>query len=72
MERLLQYSLERNRAIRLMYMQEDGSLKQVTCLVRAYDAASVTVYVLRPPKDVTIPRQDLLSVDYRKGDEGGA
>lgn len=71
MERLLQYSLERDRAIRLMYLQEDGSLKQITCQVRAYDDKAVTVYVLRPPKDLTIPRQDILSADYRKGDEGG-
>ena len=70
MERLLQYSMERDRAIRMMYMQEDGTLKQITALVKRYDEQSVSVYVLRPPKDIVIARQDLLSVDYRKGDEG--
>ena len=72
MERLLQYSMERDRAIRLIYMQEDGSLKQITAVVRAFDAKSVSVYVLRPPKDLVILRESLLSADYRKGDEGGA
>lgn len=72
MDRLLLYSMERNRAIRLMYMQEDGSLKQITAVVRSFDDKAVNVYVIRPPKDLLIARADLLSVDFRKGDEGNA
>lgn len=71
MERLLQYSLERNRAIRLMYMDETG-LHQITCVVTAMDAAQITVYVVRPPKNLIIRKTDILSADYKKGDEGGA
>lgn len=72
MDRLLLYSMERDRAIRLIYMEEDGSLKQITCVVRTFDDKQVTVYVLRPPRDLVLPRQSILSADYRKGDEGGA
>ena len=71
MDRLLQYSMERNRAIRMIYQQEDGALKQITCVVRTFDDRQVSVYVLRPPKDLVLPRDSILSADYRKGDEGG-
>lgn len=71
MERLLQYSLERNRAIRLIYMDEAMKLRQMTCVVTAMDDKQLTVYVLRPPKNLTLNKADILSADYKKGDDGG-
>lgn len=71
MDRLLQYSLERNRAIRLIYMDDAAKMHQITCVVTALDAKQVTVYVLRPPKNLTLLRESILSADYKKGDEGG-
>ena len=71
MERFLQYSLERNRAIRLIYLEDGGKLRQVTAVVTAYDEQQVSLYILRPPRNLTVSRTDILSADYRKGDEGG-
>ena len=71
MKRFLQYSLERNRAIRIIYLDEEGRMRQITAVVTAMDDHEIRVYVLRPPKDLTISVEDILSCDYRKGDEGG-
>lgn len=70
MERMLQYSLERNRAIRLMYLDENGGLHQVTAVVTGRTGGRVRLYVLRPPQNIEISESDILSTDYRKGDEG--
>lgn len=72
MERMLQYSQEHNRAIRLMYMDEQGKLHQVTAVVTACVGDRVSLYVLRPPQRFAINRSSILSADYRKGDEGQA
>jgi len=71
MERFFRYSLERERAIRLIITDENGKLRQLTAIVTAIEADAIKVYVLRPPKDLTIPIASILSADYRKGDEGG-
>lgn len=71
MERLLRYSLERNRAIRLIYMDADARMHQITAVVTQLDAQQVKVYVLRPPRDLVLTRDMILSADYKKGDEGG-
>lgn len=70
MRRFLQYSQERNRPIRLMYMDEGGALRQVTAVVTAFSDKEVSLYVLRPPRNITLPMDALLSTDYTKGDEG--
>ena len=70
MERMLLYSLERRRAIRLMYLDGGGALRQVTAVVTAMEDGRVKLYVLRPPQDLEIDISDILSADYRKGDEG--
>ena len=69
MERFLQYSRDHERAIRLIALL-DGGMKQLTAVVEAYDDASVSLRTLRPKKELTLPRADVLSADYRKGDEG--
>ncbi|MBQ8654755.1 MAG: hypothetical protein IJ507_07425 [Clostridia bacterium] len=70
MERFLRYSLERGRAIRLMYQEEDGRMRQVNAQVTGYGDGTVTFATLRPKREITLKTQQLLSADYRKGDEG--
>ena len=70
MERFLRYSLERGRAIRLIYQEEDGRMRQVNAQVTAMRGSEVSFAVLRPRREVTLPMERVLSADYRKGDEG--
>lgn len=70
MERMLRYSLERNRAIRLMYMTEDGGIRQVTAVVTTMDETQLSLYVIRPPQKIMLKKSAILSADYKKGDEG--
>ena len=67
MKRFLRYSLERGRAIRLMYMDGEG-MKQVSATVTELTEEQVTFTTLRPKKNVTLALEQLLSADYRKGD----
>ena len=70
MERLLRYSLEHDRVIRLMLMDEAGALSQVNARIVRYDADSVDFITTRSPRTVTVPRKDILAIDFRKGDDG--
>ena len=70
MERLLRYSSDHDRVIRLMLMDEDGNLSQVNARVTRYDADSVDFITTRSPRTVTVPRKDILAIDFRKGDDG--
>jgi len=70
MERLLRFSFEHARVIRLMYMEEDGKLRQVNATVIAYDEEKVDVITTRSPRTVTIPLTALLSADFKRGDDG--
>jgi hypothetical protein len=69
MERLLRFSLEHDRIIRLMYMVEEH-LVQVNARVIAYDEKEVSFITTRSPRTVVIPRECLLSADFRRGDDG--
>jgi len=70
MERLLRYSHDHDRVIRLMLMDEEGNLSQVNARVTRYDANSVDFITTRSPRTVTVPRKDILAIDFRKGDDG--
>lgn len=70
MERLLRYSHEHDRVIRLMLMNEDGELSQVNARILNYDAEKVEFVTTRSPRPVTVPRGDILAIDFRKGDDG--
>ena len=70
MARLLRYSHDHDRVIRLMLMDEDGNLSQVNARVTRYDADSVDFITTRSPRTVTVPRKDILAIDFRKGDDG--
>ena len=69
MERLLRYSYEHDRVIRLMLMSE-GKLAQVNARVIAYDAQKVEYITTRSPRTQTALREDILAADFRKGDDG--
>ena len=70
MERLLRYSSDHDRVIRLMLMDEDGNLSQVNARVLRYDADTVDFITTRSPRTVTVQRKDILAIDFRKGDDG--
>ena len=70
MERLLRYSFDHGRVIRLMYVQEDGKFKQVSATVVSYDDDHVDFVTTRSPRTVSIPMESLLSVDFKRGDDG--
>lgn len=70
MERLLRFSLEHERVIRLMLMDENGKLSQVNARILRYDADTVDFVTTRSPRSVTVPRGDILAIDFRKGDDG--
>ena len=70
MERLLRYSNEHDRVIHLMLMDEDGNLSQVNARILRYDADTVDFITTRSPRTVTVARQDILAIDFRKGDDG--
>ena len=70
MERLLRYSTEHERVIRLMLMNEDGELSQVNARILRYDAETVDFITTRSPRTVTVQKKDILAIDFRKGDDG--
>ena len=70
MERLLRYSHEHDRVIRLMLMDEEGHLSQVNARILRYDADTVDFITTRSPRTVTVARKDILAMDFRKGDDG--
>ena len=70
MERLLRYSHDHDRVIRRMLMDEEGNLSQVNARILRYDAESVEFITTRSPRTVTVPRKDILAIDFRKGDDG--
>ena len=70
MERFYVYSMERQRAIRLIWQEEDGSFRQANAQVVSWDGQLLTVNILRPKKTVTLRAEQIFSADYRNGDEG--
>ena len=70
MERLFRYSLERQRPIRLIWLDDGGALRQAAAQVLAVTPEGITVRTLRPKRELTLRREAVLSADYRKGDEG--
>ena len=70
MERLFRYSLERERAIRLLWQEEDGALRQGNAMILSFNESSVTFRLLRPKQIITLPLERLLAADFKKGDDG--
>ena len=70
MERFLRYSLERDRAIRVIFMDPEGRMRQASAVVEAMDDRTVRLYVIRPPRRLTVPLTDILGASYTADDEG--
>lgn len=69
MERLLRFAVEHDRVIRLMFMR-DGRLFQVNAHIVSYDDNQVSFVTTRSPRTQVISREELLAVDFRRGDDG--
>ena len=69
-DRFLRYSLDRDRPIRLILQEEDGRLRQVSAVVEARDGGTVQLYIIRPPRRVTLPEANILAASYAPKDEG--
>lgn len=70
MIRMLRYSLEKDRPIRLIFLTQEGGMRQITAVVERLDETSAQLYVLRPPQRLTLPLTDILSADFTKKDDG--
>ena len=69
MERMLCYSLERDRVIRMIYLR-DGKVQQCYARVLKYDADMVEYITTRSPRPQRVERSEILALDFRKGDDG--
>ena len=69
MERILRYSLDRRRPIRLIF-QREGALQQRNVQVLALEAGRVRLLSRRPREEWEMPLTDVLGADYARGDEG--
>ena len=70
MERFLRYSLEKQRPIRIIYLMENGAMKQLNAQIVELGEDTVRFTSLRPKGEFTISKASILSADYKKGDEG--
>ncbi|MBQ6173385.1 MAG: hypothetical protein IKS31_12540 [Clostridia bacterium] len=70
MERFLQYSLSHDRPIRLIIQEDDGRLRQVSAVVEERGEGGVRLYILRPPRRITLPEDRILAASYVPKDEG--
>ena len=70
MDRLLIYSLEHLRLIRLIWQDAEGRLCQGNVQVTGLTGDTVTFQVMRPRCTLTLNRADILAADFKKGDEG--
>lgn len=69
MERILRYSLDHRRPIRLIF-QREGALRQRNVQVLALEAGRVRLLSRRPREEWEMPLTDVLGADYARGDEG--
>ncbi len=70
MERFFVYSMEHDRFIRLIWQDAGGGMCQSNVKVLAWDGKQVTVQAQRPKRNLTLTIDQILSADFRKGDEG--
>ena len=69
MERILRYSLDHRRPIRLIF-QREGALQQRNLQELALEAGRVRLLSRRPREEWEMPLTDVLGADYARGDEG--
>lgn len=70
MTRFFRYSLEHNRAIRMIFLTEGGTIRQVNAVVEGMAGDQLSLYILRPPQRLKVSTGDVLSCDYARNDEG--
>ena len=70
MERFFVYSMEHDRLIRLIWQDASGEMCQSNVKVLAWDGKQVTIQAQRPKRTLALPIEQILSADFRKGDEG--
>ena len=70
MERFLRYSLEKQRPIRLIFITDDGGMKQLNAQIQEITETTVRFTSLRPKGEWSMEKALILSADYKKGDEG--
>ncbi|MBQ6562335.1 MAG: hypothetical protein IJL88_00385 [Clostridia bacterium] len=70
MKRFFRYSLEHNRAIRMIFVTENGTIRQVNAVVEEMNEEHLSIYILRPPQRLVLSCTDVLSCDYVRNDEG--
>lgn len=70
-ERFLRYSLERERKICVVLL-EDGSMRKINLLVTAFDEDGVGFFARLPgrKRDMHIAVHDVLTAAYARGDQG--
>ena len=71
MERFLRYSFEHGRPIRGVLLV-DGKLVQKTFTVLAMAGEDATLGLGAKKRPLILPRRDILSCDYARGDHGEA
>ena len=54
----------------MMFVTEDGGIRQVNAVVEGMDGDRLSVYILRPPQRLVLSCADVLCCDYAKNDEG--
>lgn len=68
-DRFLRYAKEKGRSIRAVWIQ-NGTILQKTVRVVDYNEQSVFLRMSSRKTPLEIPRDDLLSCDYARGDNG--
>lgn len=68
-ERFLRYSLEHGRKIAVILQDENG-LRRVNLTVTRIEADEISYVSSRGSKEKTLPRDDILSASYARGDDG--
>lgn len=71
-ERFLKYSLEREKKICVVLMQEDGALRRVNLLVTAVDEDGAGFCARLPSRKTAthFALGDVLTASYARGDQG--
>ena len=70
MKRLLLFSMEHQRPIRIFWQDDEGELRQRTAVVSKMTDDGFTFRSIRPHTEMYLSYDSLLSVDFRRGDDG--
>ena len=68
-ERFLRYSLEHGRKIALI-IEDDNGIRRLNVTVTRITAEEIAYVTARSAKEKTLPRAQILSAAYARGDDG--